>query len=423
MPESPSTESVQSGGPWRVLAATLAVLVTLGIVAGLVFYRLSSRSSGPENVGKATVNGIGLKCRLPVVAGAAAGFIGFPDGTVAIDHSVGINPYKGGFSFTYDAGASRWVPVFPSALSPDGRSYAYVAQTTGVPGVATSLSLHTHEVVSGRDHLLWEGTGSLLGGSVTWLPSGIYFTAVLTPDPASLGQAFPTLYVADPNHAGTPRRVGPNPAPQPATSKDQFAYGGPDIYNFVGGGAAWGLGMRTPQVLPAPDASPIKGPFGPDHILRMDLRDGSVSTWYTASGNDIVSIVALDAQGQPILSLFSPKTPPVESSNVYEPPPPRLMLLTGPNQTAAITSGNADFHFGGMVLADSHGIWFGGWNDVWVYTSSAGLRKAVSVPAGVFPSPSPPPGFPAKPGVIPSGKPGMPAYMQGTLINPAGPCT
>jgi hypothetical protein len=257
---------------------------------------------------------------------------------------------------------------------------------------------------------------------LTWLPGGIYFSAVLLPAGAQFqkGFSFPAIYVADPNHPGTPRRIGPNPEPQPP-SPGQSNYYGPDMFSLVGGGAAWGTGNRVPAEAPAPNKPPVPGTYGPDKVLRMDLGDGSVSTYYTVSGAELVSLVGLDQQGRPVLSLYAPKPafengPPPTS---YEPPPPHLMLLTGPNQSVDLAAG-ADFHQGSQPMADSHGIWFGSWNSVWLYTQSTGLRQVATVPTGLFPSPSPPPGFQSKP--IPSGKPGMPAYMQGTLIMPAGSC-
>jgi hypothetical protein len=156
----------------------------------------------------------------------------------------------------------------------------------------------------------------------------------------------------------------------------------------------------------------------------MDLRDGSVSTWYAVSGTDLVSLMGLDEQGRPILALFQPK-PAIETgppSGTFEPPVARLLLLTGPNQAVALTSGNADFHLGSRPLADSHGIWFGDWSTVWLYTENGGFRQVATIPAGLFPSPSPPPGFPPKSVVASGAKPGMPAYMQGTLVTPAGSC-
>jgi hypothetical protein len=412
-------------GPWRWLAGGIAALLTLAVVSGLVFIRLASRAQNDQGVGSVAV---GFSCRLPVIAGTAGAFISLPDGAVTIDHLVGVNQYKGGYGYTYDAPVKKWIPVPRSALSPDGRSYSYLAQTTGVPGETATLGLHTREIASGKDRVLWEGSGSPMGSNqLTWLPSGIYFSAVLLPAGSQFQQgfSFPSIYVADPNRPGTPRRVGPNPEPKPP-APGQPNYYGSDMFTLVGGGAAWGTGNRVAtEALPV-NQPPAPGTYGPDRVLRMDLRDGSVSTWYTVSGTDLVSLIGLDQQGRPILSLYPAAAKPTVASgprpNSYEPPPPHLVLLTGLNQPVDLISGNTDFHFGSSPLADSHGIWFGSWNSVWLYTPNAGLRQVATFANGVFPSPSPPPGVQSKP--IPGdAKPGMPAYMQGTLIMPAGSCT
>jgi hypothetical protein len=416
-------ERKELGGQWRWLAGAVVVLLTLAVVGGLVYHRLSSRSLGAQSVGSVRVSGVDFSCRLPVLAGAAGAFISFPKGAVTIDRSVTLDPYKGGYGYTYDAKVGRWVPVPGSALSPDGRSYAYLAQTTGIPGQMTSMSLHTHEIASGQDRVLWDSSGSPMGPNmVTWLPGGIYFSAVLIPVGSQGNFPFPAVYVSDPSHAGAPRRVGPNPAPQPP-SAELPSYSGPDGFNLIGGGAAWAMGNRIPKETPSPNQPPAPGTFGPDRILRMDLRDGSVSTWYTVNGTELVSLMGFDGQGRPILSLFEPK-PNIETTppSTYEPPPAHLLLLTGPSQTIELTSGNPDFYLGSPPMGDSHGIWFGSWNSVWLYTQSGGLHQVATIAAGLFPSPSPPPGFPAKPAVPPSGKPGLPAYMQGTLVMPAGSC-
>jgi hypothetical protein len=155
----------------------------------------------------------------------------------------------------------------------------------------------------------------------------------------------------------------------------------------------------------------------------MDLRDGSVSTWYQVSGTDLVSLMGLDEQGYPILGLIQPPVKAEPQSGVYAPPVFRLLLLTGPNQTVEISAGNPDFHPGSRPSADTHGIWFGSWDSVWLYTQNSGLRQVATIPVGVFPSPSPPPGLQGKGGAQYSPPPGMPSYMRGTLITPAGSCT
>lgn len=418
-----------SSRPVRWIASGVALIVTLGIAGGLFyFYRLAPRHISGEKIGYVSVSGVNFSCRLPVIAGAGAAFISFPDGSVTLDHRLNLDGFKGGYyGYTYAARAGKWVQVSSSAISPDGRSYAYLAETTGVPGEMSSMSLHTHEIASGKDRLLWQGPGSPMGGpsSVTWIASGIYFSAVIFPASGPMGPYFPALYVADPNRPGTPQRVGPNPPPEPPTADKPYS-SGPDMFMLVGGGAAWGTGQRTPKTAPQPNQPPDPGTFGPDRVLRMDLRDGSVSTWYTVSGNDLVSIMGLDAQGRPILSLFTAMKPVMKDGQpvkAYEPPPLRMYLLTGPNQTVEMSSGNPDFHLASQPSADSHGIWFGSWNSIWLYTQNGGLRQVASAPAGIFPSPSVPPGaYPAKGAPSSAARAQMPTWMQGTMITPAGAC-
>src|SRR5229473_2645792 len=253
--DSVPVEPGELRGPWRWLASVLAGLLALGVVGGLLYYRYSVHPPQGAKVGSLTVTGVDFSCRLPVIAGASGAFISFPDGAVTIDHKVAIDFYKGGYGYTYDGQVGKWVPVPRSALSPDGRSYAYMAQTTGVPGQMSSTSLHTHEIASGKDRVLWEGSGSAMGPNITWLPGGIYFSAVLFPASGPAGPSFPAVYVADPNNPGTPRRVGPNPPPQPPGPGQPY-FSGPDTFTLMGGGAAWGMGNRTPKEAPSSNKPP-----------------------------------------------------------------------------------------------------------------------------------------------------------------------
>jgi hypothetical protein len=336
--DSKPIEPEELRGPWHWLATGIAVLVTVGVLGGLIYHRLGVHPQGGPTIGSVAVSGVDFRCRLPIIAGSAGAFISLPDGAVTIDHNIAPDLYKGGYGYTYDAEVRRWVPVPGSALSPDGRSYAYTAQTTGVPGEMTTISLRTHDILAGKDRVLWEGSGSLMGpDQVTWLPGGIYFSGLLLPSSGPNGPASPSVYVTDPNHAGTPQRVGPNPAPQPPVP-GQNDYSGPDVFTFFGGGAAWATGNRISKETPSPDKPPAPGAFGPDRVLRMDLRDGSVSTWYTVSGTDLVSVIGLDEHGRPILALFQPKAP-IESGpppSTYEPPAARLLLLAGPPWQPAV---------------------------------------------------------------------------------------
>src|SRR5260370_7331463 len=135
------------------------------------------------------------------------------------------------------------------------------------------MSLHTHEIVSGKDRVVWEGGGSPMGPNfVTWLPGGIYFSTVLGDATGPIGPVFPSIYVADPNKPGTPRRVGPNPPPQPP-SPGQSNYSGPDVFTLVGGGAAWAAANRAPTHAPSPYQPPPHPTFSPTRPMPIALRD------------------------------------------------------------------------------------------------------------------------------------------------------
>lgn len=424
--DSRTGEPGELRGPWRWVAGGVAAALTMSVVGGLVYTRFAGSNLQSQKDATVAVSGVDFKCRLPVLAGAAAGFISFPDGAVTIDRRVAVS-YKGGYSNTYDAQLDRWVPVPRFALSPDGRSYAYLAQTTGVPGANTTMSLRTHEIASGKDRVLWEGSGNLMGpNTVTWLPGGLYFSAVMIPaGSGALGPSFPAIYVADPSQPSTPRRVGPNPPPPPP-NPGQYSYSGPDMFTVVGSSAAWGTGNRVQKEAPPAStldkaSAPAPGTYGPDRILHMDLRDGTVSTWYTVAGTEMVSLVGLDAKGQPILVLYQPPIK-TQAPGPVGPPPARVLLLTGPDQTVEIAPATVDFRMGSQPSADAHGIWFGSWGSVWLYTTNGGLRQVATIAEGLFPSPSPPPGYPMKGSPASDARSSIPKSMQGTMVVPAGPC-
>src|SRR5215469_11722649 len=105
---------------------------------------------------------------------------------------------------------------------------------------------------------------------------------------------------------------------------------------------------RPSSPAPARPAMRVSMPAGggsvvltPSQVLRMDLKDGSLSAWFTAPDGTNLSIAGTDQQGHPILLISTnPKaaalmTPPssgpavkVPPEMIY-PPPPRVLLLTG----------------------------------------------------------------------------------------------
>src|SRR5260370_38989541 len=102
------------------------------------------------------------------------------------------------------------------------------------------------------------------------------FSAVLFPAGAPEAFAYPSVYVADPGQPGAPRRVGPNPPPQPP-NPGQPDYSGPGMFTLIGGGAAWATGNPVPKEASAPQQPPAPGTCGPDPNLRRELPEDRVS--------------------------------------------------------------------------------------------------------------------------------------------------
>lgn len=397
------------------VAGGVAVTLVLAMVASLLLLRHVGGPAHSASTGQlvGTLNmttQIGFRCSLPVVGSLREARVSFPDGGVTVDKTV--DPQLGKpYGFTYAGG--KWLPVQASWVSPDGRFYAYTTTTSGVPGKQATSAVFVHEAATGKARQLWSGESS--GQVLGWGPGGVYFSRLAT---GQTGPASSELWVVDPANSAAGHRVGPNPpqsqASDPAT---------PTRYqNFVriGGGAAWGVTYVAPAA-PSPSYVP-----GPSTIDRMDLRDGSVSTWYTAPDGKSVSIAGADAQGHPVLfqnvnvkaqAAAAAGGGAVPSPNL--PPPPEVLLLTGPNQTLTIASGSDPAFRPNLTLSDAHGTWFSNPGSLWLYRNGT-LTKVADVPADLFPTPTPPPGATGKGGVVPGSPP--PGYPTGVILSLAGAC-
>jgi len=359
--------------------ASIAVLLILAAAAALVYMRISASSGsssssgsltrserlpmappaqasggGPQALGSLEVNPrLQLKCMLPATVYSRRVRISLPGGLVTLDGAQTLDARTPNAS-SYVVG--RWLPVPQAWVSPDGKSYASVADVPGSPGYkAVVLS----DPDTGSSRALWQGKGqvSLIG----WGPDGVYFVPAAT---ATEQQKSGELWVVSPVGAPGAHRVGPSPA-SPA---HRLSFSSD---TRLSGGAAW-------------DAGQTDG--GPYRVQRTDLRDGSVRDWYTAPANTSVFILAFDGQGQPLLALFGEK----ESSTRA------LMILTGPNQTSQIgIPPGPPVRFATGYL-DPHGIWLGSPGSLWMYKSGS-LIKVADVPLGLVGAPTPMPIANARP--------------------------
>jgi len=402
----------------------VAVVLAVAIVASLLYFRGGIGQKGPATtgpVGQVTINSqVGFKCSLPVLAyyGVAAQ-VQLPAGTVVNESKApGPNFSKGSPSgpYGYDPQLNKWLPVQQHWISPDGRSYAYGTQTTGVPGQGPTGTVHVVQVASGRDQQVWTGGGA--AQVVAYATSGIYFSISGFQGPDQ------SIWVVDPLRPGSARRVGPNPAPPPP-SPTQPGFGPSTYFSLVSPLGIFGQGFNPP----ADPSQPPNGSFVPDRVMRMDLNTGAVTTWFVNPSGGTASLLGLDAQGHPVVGVAAAAfTPPTEGASAKEPYNPqflpnRLVLVTAENQYTVIAPGSDISFLPVNALGDAHGVWISVPGSIWLYDRTSGLKKVFSVPDSLFPAPTPPPGY-AKgtppPGTVPTPPPGMPT---GAVLTVIGACT
>jgi hypothetical protein len=338
-------ERDQPRRPWAV--GSVALLLAVALIADLVFTRASLQPP-PAPAGRVVgslsmTTQLEFACTLPVVIGPNAARIRLPDGQVTVDRVADISkgPDSGN---AYSHG--RWLPVGPRWVSPDGRSYAYYTNTTGVPGVGETTAVYVHDVTGGRERRVWSGPGG--GQMVAWVAGEIYFSR--QPSSASTDE----LWAVSPTGKGV-HRVG---AGATTSSGKPVAYAGA----LISGGGAW-----TTTI---------------DEVWRLDLADGSSSLQYTAPGGAGVSVIGADARGRPVLLVGVTGNQPAQ------------VLLTGPNQVTVIGDGTNPAFKPTAALGDAYGIWFNSPSSIWLYRGPQLIRVAtvpdriVATPAGTAGAPT-----------------------------------
>jgi len=426
---TPGEGDAGRASPRRWVAGGVAAVMALTIAAGLMFFRqrgtTDSAASG-QQVGALNMTiQLGFQCTLPVQGYLTDARISLPDGAVLVDH-VG-KQLKGTAQYGSVYAGGKWVPVPRAWLSPDGRSYAYLTSTTGVPGQPQTAALYVRDIARATDRKLWSGAG--FTQMIGWGPGGVYF--MLQPAAGGKGSRDMTeVWVVDPAKPGAAHRVGPNP-PQPAPSSEADS----PIFQFgtrIAADYAWSVKMGSARPpIPAGGGNVVRNP---SQVIRMDLTDGSLSTWFTAAEGTSLSIAGMDAQGHPILTLIptprmvAPPTstggPVLPPADVNYPPPPCVLLLTGPNQTVEIADGSNSEFRPSSAIGDRHGIWFNSPGSLWLYRPN-GLAKIADVPISLFPRPAPQPDLTkpsvaTSPPIFPSPPPGFPTGVSLALV---GPCT
>lgn len=118
------------------------------------------------------------------------------------------------------------------------------------------------------------------------------------------------------------------------------------MFVWFGHGAAWGVSGSNRAFIGA------NRPEFADQVDRLNLADGTLTTWFRPPAQRWVRILGLDTDGRPFLGLEEP--PAAVGSAAY--PHERdelLLLLTGTGQTMTIAAAGAGLR-PRSATADSH---------------------------------------------------------------------
>jgi hypothetical protein len=309
-----------------VAAATLGLLVVVGLLA--VRHDLGTRGTAgsaasaaatnappatphPSPSGATAAQAHPIPCRLPLDINDSGAFIDITDRPMVPGVYSGPQPFpdpaghpllpdgEDPIRVSYDWTVGRWLPVSPAWVAPDGASYAW-SDRKG--------ALHVDDTLTGRDRRL---NGDRVWVVLSFRPEGVYAGEL------TAGATVPSgLWLVNAS-TGQAR---------------QLQSSGP--WEFVAGGAAWAMELRSPAPSAPPWASYPDGRYG-NTLVRLDLASGRTATVYAVS-DMLLRLVGVDAQGDPmIMSLRSSV-----SSMMIVVGPGRLRTTGSGSWIDAVTDGN-----------------------------------------------------------------------------------
>lgn len=280
----------------------------------------------------------GPACSLPFTDLAqTTGFIRFPGGDLVADPRV----HQGGSDTrTYDWAQSRWLPVSPDLISPDGSKYVYsetipnpASQGLGGPPPLGS-KIHVVDIATGADTVIYQTTDVL---GATWFGAdGIYLAQ--------------SVALADTPTAFHLWRLAPS-SPSPVELLGGASVG-PGDFRFAGGNF-WIMAVNQTD------------PKGPKTLLRFDLSTGGETTWYEQT-TAFAQFLGVDADGTPVVSMWSAVNDDPGKTYLV-PAPGSLQLLS---QVGFV-----------QMSVDSYGLWLNG-DGIWFQPPGGSLEKVASERGG-----------------------------------------
>jgi hypothetical protein len=282
------------------------------------------------------VSQVTFSCRLPIYLQTGyegspdfsrqGAFINFPSASMTIDPKG-----KGGGYF--DRAFNRWLPVTQNAVSPDGAHYAYVDMV--------QFLLHVVDVVSGKERtfsLSAIGANDVFGYGA----EGIYMTFGF--------EGLHGLWLVDPV-TGSSHQL-----PQVMTP-GAIGIGGVIWYSEVN--------PADPQPINTASSAGILS----DQVTSYDIKSGSKTPLLYRPGVGL-SVLGLDVRGHPLINVVN-KWMDVSSLELW--------IATDAGTQKTIFKGPLVSTLG-YLIADSHGVWFGSPQGIYLYSESAGLQKVSNQP-------------------------------------------
>lgn len=288
---------------------------------------------------------VDFSCRLPFVeqvdlTRTQAGFIAFPGGAFTADPEAPPN------AADYDSTVARWLPVGREAVAPDGLSYAFV--TGGSPSTSPGPPrLHVVDAATGVETAFdLSLPGTLPYGVIGFTSEGVYVGSSWE------GSAF-GYWRVDPR-SGAAVSLG--------TKQPEFD---------DGTGHVWRLVVDARDTRPA--LSALSGEPLPDEVVQHDLKTGADVVWFYRPGYNVAIAGRFQSTGILVWT-----EPPISASGgggheywiAGEPGRPKLV---------------ARIEYGGRTASDTHGIWMGGADSLYLFTPDGAVRRVANVagePAG-----------------------------------------
>ena len=331
----------------RAIAGLLAVLVLGAACQSSI--PISGATPSPP------LSKLQLTCRIPVAAPNApmdgirsdgtigtGGFISFPSGKFTDD------PASLG---SYDAAVGKWLPVPRAWISPDGRSYAYVANNP-------DPVLHIVDAATGNENMV-----------AIYSVAHVATAARTTVNPARVIDYDTTgIYLVNvfPNSDATPRGLAlVNPVTHayfvwaPATSQL--------VVIAVHAGLSYSGSLGT-----GADAITVDSPiphFNELEVSQLAPGGGEVGGAYMASS--WLQLMGFDGGGQPVMSAVSSTSYRIYTGAMFASTFPAPVFTGKPNDPSNPI---------GPVVGDGKGIWFTSPSGViWYYPGGGQAFEKVAV--------------------------------------------